>query len=75
MAEWITMESFGADCPSNWEEIAAYLNGIIDGTDGITDADGELTAEGREKIDGIWERYWSDYHSGELKDAPVPVVE
>lgn len=72
---YITMDSFGQECPKNWEEIADYLNNIIDGTEGITDDDGELTQDGKEKIDEIWENYWSAYHSGELKDAPVPIVE
>lgn len=71
----ITMDSFGQDCPTNWEEIADYLNGIIDNLEDITDDDGELTVDGREKISAIWENYWSDYHAGELKDAPVPVIE
>lgn len=26
---WITMEAFGDVLPDNWEECAAYLNGII----------------------------------------------
>lgn len=71
----ITMDSFGADCPANWEEIADYLNGIIDSTENITDEDGDLTQDGLEKINAIWEDYWSDYHSGKLKNAPVPVIE
>ena len=27
---YITVESFGSECPENWEEIAAFLNDIID---------------------------------------------
>lgn len=26
----ITMDSFGQDCPGNWEEIADALNAILD---------------------------------------------
>lgn len=26
----VTMDSFGSDCPVNWEEIADYLNKLID---------------------------------------------
>lgn len=42
----ITVESFGATCPKNWEEIAEYLNRRI--------LDGEDTEE-------IWEAYCNGY--------------
>ena len=29
MENWITVDSFGSECPSNWEEIADFLNEII----------------------------------------------
>ena len=67
----ITMDSFGQECPENWEEIADYLNEIIDSMDGITDEIGELTPEGREQIDALWEQYCA----GELPDAPAPIME
>ena len=47
----ITAESFGADIPANWEEIAQYLNDII-----ITSSilfDDEDTAQ------LVWENYWN----------------
>ena len=66
----ISMDSFGDTCPTNWEEIADYLNGIIDDMN-ITDEYGELTAEGREQIDALWEQYCA----GELKGAPAPIME
>lgn len=46
---WITAESFGSDCPENWEEIAAYLNAMIEeqGIENDHDAVNEL-----------WEKYW-----------------
>ena len=66
----ITMDSFGQDCPANWEEIAEYLNGIIDEMD-VTDEDGELTGEGRDQIDSLWERYCT----GEIEGAPTPIME
>ena len=66
----ITMESFGQDCPKNWEEIAAYLNAIIDSM-GIEDEFGEIDTEGREKIDALWETYCA----GELKGAPAPIFD
>lgn len=67
----ITMDSFGQDCPNNWEEIADYLNSIIDSMDGITDENGELTLDGREKIDTIWETYCS----GDMPEAPKPIFD
>jgi len=68
----ITMDSFGDFCPANWEEIANHLNAIIDAMPDITDPDtGELTAEGREKIDALWEAYCA----GDLPDAPAPVFD
>lgn len=68
----ITMNSFGDTCPANWEEIADHLNTIIDATPGITDPDtGDLTPEGREKIDALWEAYCA----GDLPDAPAPVFD
>ena len=63
------MDSFGQDCPVNWEEIAAYLNEKIEGID-------ETDSENRDAIDNVWESYWAAYHSGELPaDAPAPIVE
>ena len=67
----ITMNSFGSECPTNWEEIADYLNGILDATPDITDADGDLTTDGREKVDAIWETYCA----GDMPDAPAPVFD
>lgn len=66
----ITMDSFGQDCPANWEEIADHLNGIIDEMD-VTDEYGELTGEGRERINALWEKYCA----GELEGAPAPIME
>ena len=66
----ITMDSFGQDCPANWEEIADYLNGVIDEMD-VTDEDGELTMDGRDQIEALWERYCA----GEFEGAPAPIME
>ena len=64
------MESFGQECPRNWEEIAAYLNGIAESR-GITE-----DSEDQEALCDIWEEYWSAYHSGELpEDAPKAITE
>lgn len=73
---YFDMDSFGQDCPMNWEQIADYLNSIIEDMEGITDEFGEVTPDGREQIDNVWENYWGDYHSGTLpENAPVPVIE
>ena len=60
MKKCFTAESFGADCPKNWEEIANTLNKIAEDR-GIT--------EDREALDDLWEAYWN----GEL-DAPVALA-
>lgn len=51
----ITMDSFGADLPTNWAEIAAYLNEIIDRENLDHDEANEL-----------WERYCN----GDIPGAP-----
>ena len=58
MGNWITAESFGADLPSNWEQIAAYLNDII-AERGIEDDLNE--------VNELWEAYWQ----GKFPDAPT----
>jgi len=67
----VTEDSFGQTCPKNWEEIADFLNGIIDSRDGIVDEYGELTHEGREWIDNLWKGYCA----GEIENAPKPIFE
>lgn len=71
----ITMNSFGSECPANWEEIADYLNDIIDGyIDELTttDEDGMETIDEdtlRERVDALWECWCA----GDLEGAPAPV--
>ena len=72
----VTEDSFGSECPSNWEEISDYLNAAIDlaleqdpdyfdpGYD-----DSGLSAEGYEVVNNIWERFCA----GGFPDAPAPV--
>ncbi len=50
MDNHITMESFGADLPDNWEEIAAELNKIIDER-GI--------ADDHDAVNELWDEYMS----------------
>lgn len=63
MTEYYTMESFGADCPKNWEEIAAYLNNMLDERVAEDMDDRDI----REIADQLWEDYWN----GNLADAPA----
>ena len=71
----ITMDSFGDTCPTNWEEIAAYLNSIIeDWVDELTTIDADYCEdvdmdELRRRVDDLWEKYCA----GDLEDAPAPV--
>lgn len=58
MENWITAESFGADLPTNWEQIAAYLNAIVEER-GIEDDPNE--------VNELWEAYWQ----GAFQDAPT----
>ena len=58
MENWITIDSFGAEVPSNWEEIATYLNAII----------AERNIEDNlNEVNELWEAYWQ----GEFPDAPA----
>ncbi len=47
-------ESFGSNCPSNWEEIVDYLNDKIE--DGMD----------KDDLEDIWEAYCN----GQYADAP-----
>ena len=50
MKHYITADSFGAEIPDNWEDIAAELNEIIDER-GI--------AEDQNAVNELWDEYWS----------------
>lgn len=65
MYRFYDMNSFGSECPVNWEEIADALNDIAnERMEGMPDAD---EREIHEMTDDIWEQYWH----GET-DAPKP---
>ncbi len=53
----ITMDSFGSECPENWEEIADFLNALIEER-GIENDPDELN------------RLWEDYCNGDIPGAP-----
>lgn len=57
MKNLITMDSFGSECPANWEEIADFLNAIIleRGIEDDHDAVNDL---------------WEEYCNGDIKGAP-----
>lgn len=57
MTNYITTESFGSEIPANWEQIAAYLNEIIDE---------RSIAEDHDAVNELWETYWN----GEIPGAP-----
>lgn len=74
----IDMDSFGSECPANWEEIASYLNDIIDtyiaeatsiDEDGMEWIDDEAAL--RDRIAALWESYCA----GDIAEAPAPVFE
>lgn len=74
----ITEDTFGSDCPTNWEEIADFLNSLIDRTldqtPGAYDPgydDSGLSADGHDVVDAIWDRFCS----GDLPDAPEAVFD
>lgn len=66
----ITMDSFGDFCPTNWEEIASYLNDKIDA---IIDSYGDNAEYDPDCADDI-RRVWEDYCNGKFDDAPVPAT-
>ena len=53
----ITMDSFGSDLPENWEEIADFLNNLIEER-GIENDQDEL------------DQLWEDYCNGDIPGAP-----
>lgn len=63
----ITMDSFGENLPTNWEEIAAYLNERINTIIEKYGDDADYDMECKEEIYKLWE----DYCNGEINDAPV----
>ena len=68
----VTMDSFGDKCPTNWEEIAGFLNHLIDGElekAGEVPEYGDITPEGNEIVFKIWESFCR----GELSECPEPV--
>lgn len=59
MNEYFNMDSFGSECPSNWEAICEYLNRKTEEVSGDEE-------EVREAIDQIWE----NFSAGDYDDDP-----
>lgn len=60
------VNSFGADCPLNWAELAEYMEGVAEdlGYDIENDAD---------DAEAFWRYFWDEYNSvnhGKLMNAP-----
>lgn len=66
----ITADSFGSDCPSNWEELADYMNGVAAmRLERLrNERQGEL--DPREESD-VYDEVWEAFFDGEFADAPV----
>ena len=56
----ITAESFGADIPENWEQIAEYLNRRID----EMELDSLPEREQHDAVNDLWDEFWS--HGGDI---------
>lgn len=69
----LTVDSFGSDCPNNWQEIAAFLNAKID--ERIMAAHltpEELEEEGRNIANDVWDDFGAGLFDGE---CPAPIDE
>ena len=61
-SHFVTADSFGSMCPSNWEAIADAMNNIINAR-GI-EYDHEAVCE-----------LWEDYNNGKLQEVPAAVFD
>ncbi len=61
-SHFVTADSFGPMCPSNWEEIANAMNNIMKmrGIEYDHDAVCDL---------------WEDYNNGKLSEVPVAIFD
>lgn len=67
---YVTMDSFSADCPKNWEEIANWLNARIDSL--AEDLPDELTLNDVRDLDDAVANLWERYCNGELEAEGCP---
>lgn len=66
----VTMDSFGENCPKNWEEIASFLNPIMAAEIARIGED----APDWEKQD-VTDKVWEAFCNGEIDACPEPVFE
>lgn len=59
MKEYFTMDSFGSDCPENWEALCEFLNKKAAAIIGPDDDE-------REKLDQIWEAFCAGDYDGDV---------
>ena len=57
-------DSFGSNCPDNWQEIVDYLNDVLGSR-----SEGMDEREIKETMEEIWEQYCS----GSLEGAPEAI--
>lgn len=75
-SHYVTIDSFPMDVPSNWEEIADYLNARIDELYDKAEAEAEddyLSADEYRWLDHSIDKLWLDYCNGDLPDAPKEI--
>ena len=63
--KYITADSFGSECPKNWEKIADYLNDKINWMCYLFNDDPKETTDD----------YWERFCRGELPECPKPVFD
>ena len=62
----ITIDSF-SELPSNWEDIASFLNELID--DHIDNNPNESDIDFKDFLSDLWENYWN----GKIPNAPAAI--
>lgn len=60
---YITVDSFGSDCPDSWEYAAAYLNRLIDELP--EDENGEIDGE---DVSAIWVAYCAGHYLHDMAE-------
>lgn len=61
-----TEDSFGSECPDNWQEIADYLNDKIARRFDELERDNADADEYRYEADSIWENYCAGEYDAEI---------
>ena len=66
MERYFTADSFGSECPVNWEEICDALNALAEERDLLNNPECDP-----DKDDAL-RQIWEDYFNGDLPDIPAP---